>query len=240
MGEKYFSLSTVLVIAICTALLVGGGAYFKVKQDYAGQTASLTAQVDELKTQVDSLDRQLKETQSKPSPVAGRELRSVIQSEGDEILTALKSKDGALLARYVHPQQGLRFTPYSHIDLEKDLVFLPVDIPALFTSDKLYTWGSYDGSGEPIALNFDNYYAKFVYDQNFLAAPQTVFNQVLQRGNTINNFPAAYPRAVSLEYHFAGFDPQYGGMDWKSLKLAFEPVGDTWYLVGIIHEQWTI
>ncbi|MEQ8236002.1 MAG: hypothetical protein ABRQ23_04440 [Syntrophomonadaceae bacterium] len=240
MEKKGFSLNTVLVVAICTALLAAGGAYLKVKQDYSGQLASLTAQVDELKTQVDSLDQQLKETQIKPAPVGGRELRTVIQAEGDEILTALKKRDSALLATYVHPQQGLRFTPYSYIDIEKNLVFLAADIPALFTSDKLYTWGSYDGSGEPIDLNFNNYYAKFVYDQNFLAAPQTVFNQVIQRGNTINNFTSAYPRAVSLEYHFAGFDPQYEGMDWKSLKLAFEPVGDRWYLVGIIHEQWTI
>jgi len=240
MDQRDFSLTTVLVIAICTALVASGGAYLKVKQDYAGQLASLTAQVDILKTQVDSLDQQLEVAQIKPAPVDGRELRTVIQAEGDEILTALKSKDAAALARYVHPKQGLRFTPYSYIDLEKDLVFQATDIPALFASDRLYTWGSFDGSGEPITLNFNDYYAKFVYDQNFLAAPQTVFNQVIQRGNTINNFTSAYPGAGSLEYHFAGFDPQYEGMDWKSLKLAFEPVGETWYLVGIIHEQWTI
>jgi len=240
METRGFSLTTVLLIAICTALLASGGAYLKAKQDYSGQLASRTAQVAELKAQVDSLDQQLQAAQIKPSPAGGRELRAVIQAEGDDILAALKNGDAAALAPYVHPQQGLRFTPYSHIDLEKDLVFQPADIPTLFTSDQLYTWGSYDGSGEPIVLNFNNYYGKFIYDQNFLAAPQTVFNQVIQRGNTINNFTSAYPRAVSLEYHFAGFDPQYEGMDWKSLKLAFEPVGDTWYLVGIIHEQWTI
>ncbi|NMC26924.1 MAG: hypothetical protein GYA42_02140 [Syntrophomonadaceae bacterium] len=240
MEKKGYSFTGFALTAICAAIVAAWGAYSISQHNYQSRLAALSVEADQLQTQVKSLEQRLEREQVKPSPVAGRELRSVIQAEGDEILTALKSRDAATLARYVHPQQGLRFTPYSYIDLEKDLVFSVADIPTLFSSDRLYTWGSYDGSGEPIALNFDNYYAKFVYDQNFLAAPQTVFNQVIQRGNTINNFTSAYPRAVSLEYHFAGFDPQYEGMDWKSLKLAFEPVGDTWYLVGIIHEQWTI
>jgi UDP-N-acetyl-2-amino-2-deoxyglucuronate dehydrogenase len=30
------------------------------------------------------------------------------------------------------------------------------------------------------------------------------------------------------------------GMDWRSLRLVFEKKNDIWYLVGIIHDQWTI
>jgi (p)ppGpp synthase/HD superfamily hydrolase len=29
-------------------------------------------------------------------------------------------------------------------------------------------------------------------------------------------------------------------MDWRSLRLVFEKKNDIWYLVGIIHDQWTI
>jgi hypothetical protein len=38
----------------------------------------------------------------------------------------------------------------------------------------------------------------------------------------------------------SGFDPEYEGMDWRSLRLVFEKKNDIWYLVGIIHDQWTI
>ena len=66
------------------------------------------------------------------------------------------------------------------------------------------------------------------------------FDQTVGQGNTINNIIEVYPEAVVVEYHFEGFDPQYAGMDWRSLRLVFEESGGTWYLVGIVHDEWTI
>jgi hypothetical protein len=43
-----------------------------------------------------------------------------------------------------------------------------------------------------------------------------------------------------VEYHFSGFDKKFEGMDWASLKLVFENSNNEWYLVGIVHDQWTI
>jgi hypothetical protein len=58
-------------------------------------------------------------------------------------------------------------------------------------------------------------------------------DQVLQRGNMINNIEDAYSEAVSVEYHFPGFDPKYEGMDWESLKLVLSKaviIGISWGL----------
>jgi len=240
MEKKGFSLTAVLIVAIFTILVVAGAAYFTLQQYYLRDNAKLTLEVTGLEAQVTELQKELHQAQVPPPPAATREIRSVIQEKGDLVLLALKNKDAVELAKYVHPQLGLRFTPYTFIHTATDQVFPVSGIPALFSSNTSYTWGSFDGSGDPINLTFSGYYAKFIYDQNFLAAPQTVFNQVLQRGNMINNFTSAYPQGVSLEYYFPGFSAQYAGMDWESLKLVFEQSGNTWYLVGIIHEQWTI
>lgn len=229
----------VIVVAIMAALLAGGAVYYAQKQSYLRDQAKLSSEMAALQTQVDSLENELQQAAVKATPAAGRELRSIIQEKGDQVLSALKSKDAAELSKYVHPQKGVRFTPYTHINTSADLIFPLTGIPVLFSSNTSYTWGSYDGSGDPINLTFSGYYAKFIYDKNFLAAPQVVFNQVLQRGNMINNFSAVYPQGVSIEYHFPGFDAQYSGMDWESLKLVFEQSGGNWYLVGIVHEQWT-
>ena len=32
----------------------------------------------------------------------------------------------------------------------------------------------------------------------------------------------------------------FDGMDWKSLRLVFQEKDNIWYLVGIIHDGWTI
>lgn len=157
-----------------------------------------------------------------------------------EVTVALADDDMTELATFAHPIKGIRFTPYSFVDVANDKVFTATQIPSLMGDTSVYTWGTYDGSGEPIELTFSEYYDKFVFDEDF-TDPHLIGNNVLiEKGNSLNNIPEAYPDGEFIEFHFTGFDPQYEGMDWKSLKLVFEEDGGTWYLVGIVHGQWTI
>jgi hypothetical protein len=169
-----------------------------------------------------------------------KSMRESIQYRSDEILHALKDNDMKKLASFVHPDKGVRFTPYSYVNTEKDIVVKAAEVPNLLKDTTKRIWGAYDGSGEPIDLTFDQYFKKFIYDVDFLEAPQIVFNEVIQRGNSINNIKDIYPKATFIEYHFPGFEKKYEGMDWRSLRLVFEKKDNIWYLVGIIHDQWTI
>jgi hypothetical protein len=155
-----------------------------------------------------------------------------------EVIAALKDQDWAALSGYVHPQMGLRFSPYAFVR-DTDQVF-PVDIiPNLLADKRLYTWGSFDGSGAPIDLSFAGYYSQFVYDVDFANPTQMALNDRLGVSNSLDNSAEFYPGAMIVEFHFPGFDPQYQGMDWRSLRLVFMEDNNTWYLVGIIHDQWT-
>jgi hypothetical protein len=167
-------------------------------------------------------------------------IKSIIGSRAGEVLSIIKAKDMDKLSQVVHPTKGVRFSPYGHIIKETDLVFTPDQIKTLAADQKVYNWGSYDGSGDPIQLTYTDYHNKFVYDEDFLNAKEIGYNKILGMGNTLVNSSQVYPKAIVVEYYFPGFDPQYEGMDWRSLRLAFEKSGDTWYLVGIIHDQWTI
>lgn len=157
-----------------------------------------------------------------------------------EVIELIKDKDMKKLSSYVHPEKGIRFTPYPYIDVQKDQVFNSQAVTELLQDTKVYLWGNYDGSGEPIELNFNDYYSKFIYDVDF-ANPHIIGNNVaIGTGNTIDNVVEAYPNGYFVELYFKGFEPQYEGMDWRNLKLVFEEYNGTWYLVGIIHGQWTI
>jgi hypothetical protein len=156
-----------------------------------------------------------------------------------DLVNVLKTRDMTTLSHYVHPQAGLRFSPYSYIK-DSDQVFNPVQVAGLWDDSTVYLWGNYDGTGEPINLTFADYYAKFVYDVDFTDAPQVSLNHRLGTGNSIDNSQEFYPGSMIVEFHFPGFDPQYNGMDWRSLRLVFMQDGGTWYLAGIIHDQWTI
>lgn len=104
----------------------------------------------------------------------------------------------------------------------------------------MYHWGAFDGSGEPIEMIFADYYKRFVYDHDYAQAEKTAVNQRLGQGNTLDNSREVYPGATIVEYHFSGFDPQYEGMDWRSLRIVLEEYDGQWYVVGIIHDEWTI
>ncbi len=154
------------------------------------------------------------------------------------VIAALKDMDMTTLSGYIQPQMGLRFSPYASVR-DTDQIFLVDKIDGLLADRTVYTWGAYDGSGAPINLTFADYYSKFVYDVDFANAPQQSLNHRLGVSTSIDNSLEFYPGAMIVEYYFHGFDPQFEGMDWRSLRLVFMEDNNTWYLVGLIHDQWT-
>jgi hypothetical protein len=155
------------------------------------------------------------------------------------VINALADKDMAMLANFVHPERGVRFSPYAFVR-EEHQVFMPEELPDLVGSEEVYTWGNYDGTGEPIELEFEDYYEEFVYSADFADPEQMAVNERLGQGNTINNIGEFYPEASFVEYHFSGFEEEYEGMDWESLRLVFVEEDGAWWLVGIVHDEWTI
>ncbi|MGE5405133.1 MAG: hypothetical protein ACM3PP_09340 [Candidatus Saccharibacteria bacterium] len=159
---------------------------------------------------------------------------------GSQVLQAFKNSDMKVLSKCVHPSKGVRFTPYAHVDINKDKVFTREQVKNLDTDKTQFIWGAYDGSGEPIKLTPREYLKKFVYTADFLDAKQLSVNKILGTGNTLENQFEVYPNTKIVEYHFPQINPKYEGHDWQSLRLVFEKTSGEWYLVGVIHSQWTI
>lgn len=217
--KKGVSGFVIFLLVIATALISGGGVYY---WQYSKQ------------------DSEIKSSNGGAASNTARSERQTVQNISDDILYDLKTMDMGKLAGYVHPQKGVRFSPYSNVNLQKDVVIKASDLTKYEKDTGKRLWGTFDGSGDPIELTFKDYYKKFIYDVDFLEAPQIVYNQAIQRGNSILNVKEAYPDSSFIEYHYPGFDQQYNGMDWRSLILVFEKMNGKWYLIGIVHGQWTI
>lgn len=172
-------------------------------------------------------------------PSATPEAKAVVTQLAAQAVAALKDHNLPALAALMHPNGLLRLSPYAYVRAE-DLTFTPEQVSGLWEDDAVYTWGAYDGSGQPIELTFAGYYAEFLYRVDYAAAPQMSLNQRLGSGNSLDNAAEFYPGSMIVEYHFPGFDAQYAGMDWRSLRLVFEAVDGQWYLTGLINDQWTI
>ena len=155
-----------------------------------------------------------------------------------QCLIFLKNKDFKQLSKIVHPKKGVSFSPYAYVS-DGDINFNPAKIKNLKLTDK-YLWGYFDGSGAPMELSVEEYFNRFVFNHDFTQAPHVGINRLVKTGNTVSNLDRAYPGASFVEYHFPGFEAQYEGIDWASLRLVFEKTGNKWMLVGIVHDCWTI
>lgn len=174
------------------------------------------------------------------SPVTSTPNSLTLAETARATIEALSRRDFTALAKLVHAVEGVRLSPYAYVNPETDLVFSAEEILSVAQDEESYRWGYYDGSGEPIDLTFMEYYDRFVYDADFADAEQVGYNTQIGSGNTINNAMEVYPDSVFVEYHFAGFEAAYAGLDWRSLRLVFRRQEGDWRLIGIVHDQWTI
>lgn len=158
------------------------------------------------------------------------------------ILTDLKNKDYLSFANYIHPTEGVRFSPYAVEGSAGDLIFTKGKFLSTIESegDKKITWGEFDGSGEPINFTMSEYINRFVYDVDFLNPEKRSVNSIIFGGNASQSLEEDYPGCDFTESYFSGFEEKYDGMDWRSLRLVFKKADDKYYLVGVIHDEWTI
>jgi len=241
MKKKFFLaifISAVVMISGCTntsqeALVEELNAELQLKDN---EIAGLQSQVQELQNQLE----QAQQPEPEPLPSTGPTQGASLLTTAFEVVELLKTMVMAGVSDYVHPSLGVRFTPYDYVDSQADLVFTAAQVAGLAQDNTVYLWGSFDGSGNPINQIYSDYHQSFVYDEDFLNPHIIGINTKIGMGNSLNNVDTAYPNGEFIEFHFTGFDPQYSGMDWRSLKLVFEDVSGSWYLVGIIHGQWTI
>jgi hypothetical protein len=162
-----------------------------------------------------------------------------LEETAEKIINALAEMDLGQVADFVHPEMGVRFSPYTYVE-EDHLVFLPGELPGLVGSDQVWMWGYFDGTGDPIELTFNEYYERFLYTADFANPEAMAVNEELGYSSMINNIADFYPGSSFVEYHFSGFEEDYGGMDWVSLRLVFIQEDGVWFLVGMVNDQWTI
>ncbi len=162
-----------------------------------------------------------------------------ISGAGQEILSFLKSNNSEGLVRYFS-EDGVFFSPYGFIDTAKSKKLSGQDFLTAIKKNWILTWGSYDGTGDPIKLTVAAYLKKFVYNADYANAEAVAYDEVVKQGNSLNNLKEVFPNALFVDYHFSGFDPKNSGMDWTSLRLVFKKENNDYFLIAIIHDQWTI
>jgi hypothetical protein len=157
----------------------------------------------------------------------------------NEMIDLLATNELIQFSEHFHPEKGCAFMPYTFLSDVNQIFKTSVFKKQLESNDTL-VWGSQDGSGEPIVLTISDYMTQWVYDFDYKNHTTDIhINGDLAFSNTLNNISKIYPEAQFIEFYNEG-TTKYEGMDWKSLIFYVEKLENTYYLVAVVHNQWTI
>ncbi len=235
-------------VFLCLLTLIAGIALglllsftlFDSSRSYLNVSTQISAASDQQSEALSAAADEAAILAATPTPSPDLSSNCILLNRAFNVLTALQAEDYSSLANMVHPQKGVTFTPYSTVDAEANLVFSANEISRAADNTEKYIWGLTDGQGTPIKLTISEYFAQYVYNEDYLQAPEIGVDQIMASGNSIENVTEAYPEARFVEFHFPGLVENKQGFDWCSLKLVFEAYQGDYRLVGIIHSQWTV
>lgn len=162
-----------------------------------------------------------------------------ILDDAYDVVEAIRDRKYSELARWVHPELGVYFTPYSTVELDVNMHFTSEQVKEFSNCTNTYVWGSVDGEGSPIYMTPSEYFNRYVYDEEYIEAPIIGINRIVRCGNSLENVDDVFQDAQFVELHFPGSE-EIGGMDWRSIKLVFAKTEKGNRLVAIIHSEWTI
>ncbi len=157
-----------------------------------------------------------------------------------QVVEIFNAQDGKKLASLVHPEKGVRFSPYAFVDTENDVVFSDIQIERFWADERIYTWGVADGTGNPINMTPSQYCREYIMDRDFLNSFSININSDRAFGNTNNNAAMIYPYGTRVEFYIeSAMQNGTPELDWAALRLVFEKSKNSWFLIAVIHDEWT-
>ena len=236
MNKTLFSLLIVFVLTLTGCLAVAPSDSTQLEQ-LRQQNQLLSDQLLAAQEQINTLSTQIADLENESVPLEPAE--PSFDGLAAQILPLLQSQNFAALAPYIHPELGLRISPYGYVNVDLDQVFTREQVAGFASNQELYHWGVQAGSGMAINLTVADYWPEYVTSQTPAQEWGLLLDPSRKASNTIDNFADVYPDGHYVEYLQPGTE-EYGYLDWQSLRLGFQQSGDgAYYLMAIIHDEWT-
>lgn len=229
----------ILGLVLVTSAIVGFQVYWWQRSVAQAEQQELIAKITKLEKEIRLL-QQRNQQQNTPSNPRDLDYQKLLAGREQKVILALKQQDMNALAAYVHPVKGVRFSPYMFINPETDLIFSAERIRGFFRDQTARVWGYFEDTATPLKLTNEAYYKSYIYDENYVFADKINFNREIKGSLTAGNVFEVYPKGIVVEYLCSKNGNPDEDSAWRDLKLVFSAEGKIWYLVGIIHDQWSI
>lgn len=154
-----------------------------------------------------------------------------------EVLEAIHSQNFSLLSSFADPNEGVTFTPFSTVDRSANVTLSAKDLSSAASNSDDYIWGVTVGGNEPVRLTISEFFSECLWDADFNSSSTIGVDTVLYSGNAVENVADAYPDCRFVDFYLPGQGAD--NENWFSLKLVFSRHHGEWYLIGVVHSEWT-
>ena len=90
-------------------------------------------------------------------PASAKDNVEDVKTFAKGVVELISEKKWKEFSKIIHPKEGVKFSPYTYV-IEEAVTLKPEQFLDLTKNKKKLSWGFYEGSGEPIQLNFNEYY----------------------------------------------------------------------------------
>ncbi|WP_026703102.1 hypothetical protein [Salibacterium aidingense] len=188
---------------------------------------------------VDEIETNELEDSNSPGDNADGHQQEVAEA-AQSVVDYLVSQDMPRLAELVHPEKGVLFSPYVHVEEDDAQVLQAGEIENFFQDEEQYVWGTQDGSGRTIEMTPSEYYEEYIYEADLSDPDEINVEEIEERSTMTNNIKDVFPEATVVEYYIEG-SGENAEMSWSALNIVMEQdENGEWKVVAIVHDEWTI
>ncbi|MBL4704528.1 MAG: hypothetical protein JKY54_08400 [Flavobacteriales bacterium] len=222
------------------AIIIGGSGCANPEGDLKNTSVS-TDTISNSATDTSSMLKYLRENTPdstfKPSPVFGYPLiESKVEDVARYLLERLKEKNWPAVSALTSSDHPLRISPKVHLDSNTFTVDGKL-LSKLEISGEEIVWYINTASGEPMIMNFTDYFNRYIWDKDYSKAHFHV-DEYISRSSLINNLASEFPNCKTVEAFIkTDIKSNPSAIQWRSLNMVFKYMDNKYYLVGLVHDQ---
>ena len=171
-------------------------------------------------------------------PASANENVEDVKTFAKGVVELISEKKWKEFSKIIHPKEGVKFSPYTYVR-ETAVTLNSEQFLDLTKNKKKLSWGFYEGSGEPIQLNLNEYYQEFLYKLPYAQSqPSKPNEKPMTIGSTVNNIPEVFSGESVLTVQFFILKDKEELFDSGGLTVVLKKDQEKLYVIGLVNCYW--
>lgn len=157
-----------------------------------------------------------------------------------EVVQHIATGDWDSLAKRVHPEKGVLFSPCAYVEPKERIAMKPSEVANLTFDKRIRNWGPQIVEEGDILLSFSDYIKEHLYNLPYNSVEPGKLNEYIRNSQVMSNIDSGVFSDEFIFYEFHVPDNISSQGSWGSLRVVLEKVEQRWFLVGLVNDGMSI